>query len=326
MTRSDEFYEAAVNYNRKKYLPLPQGYGPNPDPDTKAYADIVATFQEGTGLKVDGKCGPSTLTAMRDELLEGGETQVLAYEDLVHLAEYTQPFEGQYWSCNRDGEYEGLFDRPPDRYHNASKNKPGGTPRHIGLSFGYIQFTQDGGALGVLLKKMFEADKVLFGQIFGAYSAELLEVTNRKGKKRVNGRSPRVQPINRHDLWHDQWVLKFKQAGREPVFQRCQVELAVDNYMMPALKNCEKLGLKSARAIVIVFDRGVQYGPGGAYSKLLKPTMESMRGRDDGHSEHAFLRTFMHKYEDKRWGHRVEKVWRNPSIGDGPCDWSALTT
>jgi hypothetical protein len=326
MERTPEFYEAALNYNSKKYLQLPKVYGPNPDPDTRAYADIVADFQESDGLTVDGKCGPATLTAMRDEILEGEAPKALTYDDLVHLAEYTKPFEGQYWSLNRDGEYEGLFDRPPEKYHSASKNKPGGTPKHVGLSFGYIQFTQDGGALGKLLVKMCIADRALFVRTFGEDWEELIKVTRRPGNKRTNGRSSRVQPVGGFDLWQKPWTDRFKAAGREPVFQRCQVELAVDDYMIPALKNCEKLGLKSARAIVIVFDRGVQYGPGGAYSKLLKPTMESMRGRGDGHSEHAFLREFMYRYEDKRWGHRVEKVWRNPAIWDGPCDWSAHTT
>lgn len=321
MTRTDAFYESAILYNSKKRLPIPPIFS-EAEPESRLYADVVATYQEGNDLLVDGKLGPSTLTAMRDELREGAEPKVLDYEDLVDLAEFTQPFEGEYWSCNRDGEYEGLFDRPPEKYHWASKNKPGSVGTHVGLSFGYIQFTQDGGALGKLLKKMHKKDPALFADVFGEHHEELLEVTTRTSNTRKSHpsgkRRSRVHPVGGHDLWRDYWVQRFRKAGREPVFQRCQVEMAVDDYMMPALRSCDKLDLESARAVVIVFDRGVQYGPTGAFKKLLQPN------RVDSDSEHTFLRKFMHHYSHQRWGHRVEKLWEHADLWDGPCVWDHL--
>ncbi len=317
MTYTAEFYREAQYYNSKRAIPI-SAYIDTKDTSTREYVRAVADFQAQAGLSVDGKCGPMTLTAMRDRVLREAASWQLTYDDLVDLAEVTSQFEGDFDSMNKDGEYRGLFDRPPEKYHWASKHNPknNGEGKHIGLSWGYIQFTQDGGKLGKLLTKMHDRDPALFKECFGAEWEELLEVTNRKGRKRVNGRSPRVQPVGGADLWEPKWARRFRKAGQQKVFQRCQVELAVDDYMFPALESCEKLNLRSARSIVMVFDRGVQYGPRGAYKKLLKPN------RDKDHTEHEFLRRFLHKYDDRRWGHRVKAIWRDPDLWDGPCNWT----
>jgi hypothetical protein len=215
---------------------------------------------------------------------------------------YTKPFEGDYWSLNLDFEFKG---KGKLATHWAAGNT------HIGLSFGFIQFTQDGGMLGRLLKKMHEKDPAKFAEIM-VHPEELLEVTNRSGKKRHNGRSARVQPVAGADLWMKPWIARFQKLGRHPAFQKCQLDLAVDNYMAGAIKTCKQYNIKSERGIVIVFDRSVQYGAGGARKKLIKPH----RGAD---GEHFFLKRFKDEFADRRWGHRVRKLWANPNLGDGPC-------
>lgn len=330
MSHSDAFYDAAVYYNRKNAVALPD-FTPHPT-DSRGFVDVVVVFQESHGLKVDGKLGPSTATLFRQELMDGGATKTLGYDDLVDIAEVVSKFEGKFWSLNRDGEFRGLFDHPPTKWHNFSDNNPKkdhGT--HVGLSYGFIQFTQDGGKLGVLLQKMFDTDPALFAEIFGEHCLDLIEITAKTGKKRklsdIGGkgyRSPRVWPVADHDLWSGSyWPDKFKKAGHEKVFQRCQIEVAVDDYLIPGLRLCEKYELRSERAIAIIFDRCVQYGPGGADSKLLKPAFTAFRGSAGG--EHAFLKFVEDRWESKRWHHRTETLWREPSFWDGPCNWGGIS-
>jgi len=74
---------------------------------------------------------------------------------------------------------------------------------HIGLSYGLIQYTQDGGALGSVLKKMYEKDQVKFIEIFGAgdpdIAKSLIEMTT-KGHPDVRDK-PRVH-LSGLEYWH----------------------------------------------------------------------------------------------------------------------------
>jgi len=323
MSHSDAFYDAAIYYNRKNAVALPD-FTAHPT-DSRGFVDVVVVFQEANGLKVDGKLGPMTATLFRQELMDGGETKALVYDDLVDIAMVVSKFEGKFWSLNRDGEFRGLFDRPPEKYHWASDNHPDkahGT--HVGLSYGFIQYTQDGGKLGVLLQRMFETAPILFREIFGEHYQELLDRTAATGKSRKlsdigskGHRSPRVWPVASHDLWEGSyWPDRFKAAGKEEVFQRCQVEIAVDDYLVPGLSICEAYDLRSERAIAIAFDRCVQYGPSGARKKLFDKAP-----RKSGETEHAYLKRLEDKWEGRRWHHRVEKLWQYPDFWDGPCNW-----
>ncbi|MGN4066822.1 hypothetical protein ACS0Y7_19630 [Burkholderia gladioli] len=164
---------------------------------------------------------------------------------------------------------------------------------HIGLSYGIIQFTQDGGALGKLLKKMQGKDGAKFLEVFGDNCDELVELTNsgidvegvdylsgqahwnsiRKkpaGKElselaRMNKlpqsreiRGKRVQPIavningKKEDLWTGTWKQRFVEAGKVAEFQEAQLELAVEEYMNPALDFCKENNIRSALGIAYV--------------------------------------------------------------------------
>lgn len=326
MTYSDAFYEAAIYFNRKNAVELPD-FTPHPV-DSRGFVDVVATFQKAHELTVDGKCGAMTATLFRQELMDGGEVRTLTRDDLIGVALEISKFEGKFDAMNRDGEFRGLFDRPPKSWHWASKNNPDNEHGiHVGLSYGFIQFTQDSGQLGKLLKMMSAANSSKFKQVFGPKSEELLEVTNRPGKARTFSdfgedglRSPRVQPVGGEDLWDSaHWTASFKEAATVPEFHRAQLELAVEDYVKPALKLCEDFDLRSERAVAFAFDRCVQYGASGARKKLF-----GLTPRQAGEGEHAYLLRFMRKYEDKRWGHRLETLWRLPVFWDGPCDWTGV--
>lgn len=148
---------------------------------------------------------------------------------------------------------------------------------HIGLSYGIVQFTQDGGALGKLLVLMRERDKAKFDEIFGnndpKIADELIRVTNASGdfseevynaNPKGDGRSNRVQPVNGADLWVSPWKERFELAGDHPPFQGAQNQLAATAYFDPMIQFCEWLELNTDRAYGMCYDRSVQMGDASA--------------------------------------------------------------
>lgn len=260
---------------------------------SEAYTEDVKKLQKRLKLNVDGKCGPVTLSRARQEYMEKMPPKEVSKIEIMKII---SKFEGDFWSCNRDGEYRGLFDRG-DRKHWASGKV------HIGLSFGFIQFTQDGGALGKLLKLMIKKDRELFLDVFGEHSEELVSVTNKIKGVRISGRSRRVQKVGGYDLWEDYWVSRFKRAGMIESFQECQLELASDDYLDPAIKHCNKLNFKSELALLVMLDRCIQHGPGRA-PKLFP----------EGQDEFERIYKMYNKYRSQRWAHRTLKLWRNPDL------------
>jgi hypothetical protein len=138
---------------------------------------------------------------------------------------------------------------------------------HVGLSYGFVQFTQDSGALGRLLQMMRQRDGAEFRRIFGADADELVRVTSLPGPGSRNspgGRSARVQPVAGHDLWEEPWLSRFRAAGAHPPFQAAQNELAVRMFLDPMLGLAEAFGLDTERGVAMLTDRAIQMGLGGA--------------------------------------------------------------
>jgi hypothetical protein len=76
---------------------------------------------------------------------------------------------------------------------------------HIGLSYGVIQFTQDGGALGGVLKKCDEKNHAKFVETFGDNYQELLTLTS-------SGIDvPGVNYVSGLDHWHS--IAKTKEGS-----------------------------------------------------------------------------------------------------------------
>jgi hypothetical protein len=162
-------------------------------------------------------------------------------------------------------------------FANAKWNKEAYGKWHIGLSYGIVQFTQDGGALGKLLVLMRERDKAKFDEIFGnkdvKIADELIRVTTAKGDSsrlvykanpKGNGRSVRVQPVDGADLWVSPWKERFELAGDHPPFQAAQNQLAATAYFDPMIQFCQWLGLDTDRAYGMCYDRSVNMGDGSA--------------------------------------------------------------
>lgn len=163
----------------------------------------------------------------------------------------------------------------PDNEHNDAH--PAYRRWHVGLSFGFLQFTQDSGSLGRLLASMRKRDDRMFRQVFGPDSDELVRVTNLPGPSSADspgGRGPRVQPVGGADLWQDVWTGRFRESaraglfgeGRPQLFNGAQNELADSVYLEPMLRFAGWLGLNTERGLAMLLDAAVRMGVGGARS------------------------------------------------------------
>ncbi len=221
--------------------------------------------------------------------------------------------EAAYWAMNLDYEFEGRWDLPrgwykkgkdgkrkakPDKSDpNVPYSKYSDHPRHVGLSFGTIQFTQEG-PLGEVVKAMQGKDSAKFKEIFGEHADDLVTTLTKKGdfivadeevfdntgasmgKKKVK-RRPSVQPVGGHDVWQSYWTDRFKKAGAHPAFQECQDEKAVSQYLDPCLKALGQAGRLQAsqKCLALLYDRSVNNGVGRA-RKLVAGLAKSTDEKD----------------------------------------------
>jgi hypothetical protein len=187
---------------------------------------------------------------------------------------------------NKDGEFRGLFDD-----HRAEGKI------HIGLSFGILQFTQDGGSLGKLLKRCAKANPEKFKSIFGPTWDQLLTTLNRSGPSGFETgarRGPRVKKVPVHnpatdredfiDIWERPWTDKFEEFAKVPEFQAIQRELAEEDYLEPILPVLRDLDLESERMVAAAFSGSIHRGPNGMEGFIRR------RWKDAGDDEAAVLR------------------------------------
>ena len=135
-------------------------------------------------------------------------------------------------------------------YASLNLNKDG-----AGLSFGMIQWAQKPGTLGKLLVHMHAVDPVRFQNTFGEAWPELLAVT-------AQGQLAKIQGAH---LWQSPWKERFKAAGKDPVYQNVQRQVAREGeHFQGALKAAVALGVHTERALTLLYDRSVQQGPARA--------------------------------------------------------------
>ncbi len=238
----------------------------------------------------------------------------LSIEDRKRTIDHVARFESgrdRYAAINADGEFEGRFGTDHPAYQRY----------HIGLSYGLIQFTQDSGSLGKLLRAMKARDQEAFSRIFGPEAEELLRVTNAEGPgsaQSPGGRSARVQPVGGADLWTEPWLGRFRQAAEHLPFQAAQYQTASELYLDPVLPYAGWMGLNSERALAMLLDRCVHMGVGGgrswfnqAVSPLQSPTAREQALQTLGHSR-------LEEFQRATPGLSVDNVW-------GPMSEAAAT-
>jgi hypothetical protein len=197
----------------------------------------------------------------------------------------------------------GDLDQPQRRaraYGAINANTDG-----AGLSWGLIQFTQSGGALGDVLHAAEQRDPEQFAVIFGADSQALLATT---GAATSN---ERMQPVAGANLWEAPWVARFRAAGAVAACQAAQNQVAIERYFDPLLAFAGRLGFDSERALAMLYDRGVQQGLGRGPAWIMAAAGPIRSERNDlprallalGHADlRAFQRSVPGLTVDGRFG------------------------
>ena len=192
--------------------------------------------------------------------------------------------------------------------HTASKF--GNEPCHIGLSWGIIQFTQDGGALGSVMKTAFSLDPDEFMLPWDGHGKELLRVLTTEGTSGLGAnpnilRGPRVKKVGGHDLWERVWVKRFNRAAKMELFRNAQNSVAREEYLKPALEIARDYGFSTQGEIAVLFDMSVQYGPSRARSKVRKLSKKK---------ENFTIVDVINKLTGKRARNRRKKILRDSEI------------
>lgn len=174
-----------------------------------------------------------------------------------------------------------------------------------GLSFGILQWTQSTGNLGKLLTAMWATDSATFERIFGPSSRTLIDTLRAGGVRSVGGAYP----------WQEPWASRFRTAGRTPILQRGQEEMAkVDPHMQAALDVAKRLNVMTERSMAIFFDTAVQQGPNGAKS-IAEAARTALLARGSNAVPYTdVLRVYVEKCLD-----RVRR--RTPPTEDTPGTW-----
>lgn len=174
--------------------------------------------------------------------------------------------------------------------------------KHVGLSWGFIQFAQRYGGLGFVLRICNRRDPEAFARVFGAQHAalaqdelpadlpvgHLLAVTN--ATQEDARLAPVVPPSGGAavELWREPWLAAFASAGAITAFQEAQREAADRRYYAPYLDLLAALGWASPRAHAMYVDRAIHMGAGGALRFILRAT-SPVRSQEHVRTALAFL-------------------------------------
>ncbi|TMQ08135.1 MAG: hypothetical protein E6J90_41430 [Deltaproteobacteria bacterium] len=189
---------------------------------------------------------------------------------ILHRVAVAESGADTYRAVNPDREYEDP--ELTELYHR----------RHVGLSWGFIQFAQRYGSLGQVLSACNRRDPAAFRTTFGAHNGadpaadpstlaagHLLRVTNAPAE---DDRLAPVQPPAGGGavvLWDPAWVTAFQAAGGLRPFQEAQREVADRRYYEPYLDFLGWLGFDSVRAQAMFVDRTIHMGGGAAMQWIM---------------------------------------------------------
>ena len=122
-----------------------------------------------------------------------------------------------------------------------------------GVSYGLIQFNQKVGTLPEVLRDMRAANPTRFDAIFGKYASGMATPS---WVRAANLNDPAIATYSRGVLTGG----AMYHASREPDFQAVQRAWAKSGYFDPSVQAAQAVGLKSERAMAMLFDTSVQWG------------------------------------------------------------------
>lgn len=203
----------------------------------------VRAFQQSRGLGVDGAVGPQTW-----EALFGGAPIAAPALASKPLAFRTLALTGTFETNVA----------PPDCFAVLT-----GDFDEQGISFGACQWNLGQGSLQPLLQSMDRQHGGVIDEVFGPHAAEL----------RAMLASPRAEQLewargiqSQRFAISEPWRGFFKTLGRREEFQGIEVDAASKLYQ-DAIALCRTYGVRSERAVALMFDIKVQNGSISATTK-----------------------------------------------------------
>jgi len=227
--------EVAQLQTRLKELGL---YGGPIDGDFGGGTDAaVRAFQRSKGLDVDGQVGPTTWAAL------------FAGATLPQPAILSEPLE--YRCLALTGSFE-TGTAPPDCFAGVVGDFDG-----QGLSFGVLQWNLGQGTLQPLLLEIDRSQPALTGRIFDARYPEFQAMLGADREDQLLW----ARSIQDHQSFRlaEPWGGMFKTLGRTSEFQAIEMKYAQQLYQ-DATTLCRAYGVRSERAIALMFDIKVQNG------------------------------------------------------------------
>lgn len=197
----------------------------------------VKAFQKDTaGLDVDGAVGPFTWKALFKRAIPAP-------------ALHDEPVN---WRCLA---LTGTFETScgiPDCFAGISGDFDG-----QGISFGVLQWNFGQGSLQPLLAKMLATQRATVDSIFHEQAPVLAAVLKASREDQLKFARTIQHPV-RHAV-NEPWAGMFRALGRSAEFQAIETEAAAELFA-GAKKDCRIFGLKSERALALLFDIRVQNG------------------------------------------------------------------
>lgn len=276
--------EAAADYNderdfgRDTWRKIQTHIGAKADgiPGPKT-ARALADYQDSVGLVPDGKFGSKTIAHFQQIWHECRPLTLEAISALMQPTFRHETAGRMYSAHNRDGEFEGWFDRP-GRPHRYSQNGP--TPTHVGSSVSAPQFAVKAGSPGKMIYRAREL-AIEYGEMDALNDAldghlnELVDVWNRPTKPlkvhpelSIGLRAPCVMPVAGHDTWKGPWIARLKRASKLKCWQVASDQIAYEEYFKPMLKEARKHGLMMAGDLAVLFDAAINHGGAGMRKRL----------------------------------------------------------
>lgn len=207
----------------------------------------VRAFQRGEGLGVDGVVGPNTWGRLlaQEEIPEPEmASQSLARRCLALTGSFETGCPVPECFAGLSGDFDGQ-----------------------GISFGALQWNLGQGSLQPLLKEMDEVHPDVMEEVFDAHYPELQAVLASSRAEQLEW-ARAIQDPHRFLLFQP-WRGFFKTLGRREEFQQIEVKYAGRLYRS-ALSLRRKYGLRSERAVALLFDIKVQNGsiPGRVHAQI----------------------------------------------------------
>lgn len=255
----------------------------------------VKAFQREADLTVDGKVGPKTwATLFPGEEIRPSEIagKSLGYRCLALTGSFETGSSAPECFAGLSGDFDGQ-----------------------GISFGALQWNLGQGSLQPLLLEMNAKHPKALEEIFDDEYPVLQEVLNEDREEQLDwARS--IQHPERHFLF-EPWRGLFKTLGRQEEFQRIQLEHARRLYEA-ATGWCQEYGIRSERAVSLMFDIKVQ---NGSISRIVKEQImrdfkaEARTGDLDEVARLRFIANRRAEAANPRWVEDVRR--RKLTIVDG---------